>query len=202
MSKNQKFSFLAGHPFLDFVNTVDWRIGDEPADQLTEFRDLVTWFYEAKMIGRTEKKKLNDLEKQNPQAAKTALERAVDVRELGYRAIASIIEGKSPTKSDLRKINELSSSSETSIEWLNGKFTRQLASTRKQSNALVYIEAISRSFVEFLLSPEASSVSQCQDDRGCGWVFLSKSRGKRRRWCSMATCGNRAKAKRFYHRSE
>jgi predicted RNA-binding Zn ribbon-like protein len=32
----------------------------------------------------------------------------------------------------------------------------------------------------------------------CGWVFLDASH--RRRWCSMAICGNRAKARRFADR--
>jgi len=32
----------------------------------------------------------------------------------------------------------------------------------------------------------------------CGWVFLDPSR--RRRWCTMAVCGNRAKARRFAER--
>jgi predicted RNA-binding Zn ribbon-like protein len=30
----------------------------------------------------------------------------------------------------------------------------------------------------------------------CGWLFLDSSRGGRRRWCSMTTCGNREKANR------
>ena len=30
----------------------------------------------------------------------------------------------------------------------------------------------------------------------CGWLFLDSSRGGRRRWCSMNTCGNREKASR------
>jgi predicted RNA-binding Zn ribbon-like protein len=30
----------------------------------------------------------------------------------------------------------------------------------------------------------------------CGWLFLDSSRGGRRRWCSMSTCGNREKASR------
>src|SRR5690606_23867005 len=36
---------------------------------------------------------------------------------------------------------------------------------------------------------------QCE---ACSWLFLDTSRGGRRRWCSMATCGNRAKARRHY----
>ncbi|MBE3063935.1 MAG: CGNR zinc finger domain-containing protein [Spirochaetes bacterium] len=32
----------------------------------------------------------------------------------------------------------------------------------------------------------------------CGWLFLDTTRNGSRRWCDMAACGNRAKAKRFY----
>ena len=35
----------------------------------------------------------------------------------------------------------------------------------------------------------------------CGWLFLDDSRAGKRRWCSMLACGNRAKARRHYHRS-
>jgi predicted RNA-binding Zn ribbon-like protein len=43
---------------------------------------------------------------------------------------------------------------------------------------------------QLLTSPEAATVSACPG-RDCGWLFLDR-RG-RRRWCSMDSCGNRAK---------
>jgi predicted RNA-binding Zn ribbon-like protein len=36
----------------------------------------------------------------------------------------------------------------------------------------------------------------CAND-GCRWVFEDTSRGGRRRWCDMTSCGNRAKVRRF-----
>ncbi|MCA9894213.1 MAG: CGNR zinc finger domain-containing protein [Anaerolineae bacterium] len=44
-------------------------------------------------------------------------------------------------------------------------------------------------------------VGQCANVRDCGWLFLDTSRSGKRRWCSMETCGNRAKAKRHYQRA-
>lgn len=41
----------------------------------------------------------------------------------------------------------------------------------------------------------------CDNDR-CRWVFFDASRTGRRRWCDMATCGNRAKAARFRARTK
>ncbi|WP_019673665.1 CGNR zinc finger domain-containing protein [Psychrobacter lutiphocae] len=41
----------------------------------------------------------------------------------------------------------------------------------------------------------ASTVAEAYER--CGIVFLDKSRGNNRNWCSMKTCGNRAKVARF-----
>ena len=34
----------------------------------------------------------------------------------------------------------------------------------------------------------------------CGWLFVDETKNSRRTWCSMETCGNRAKAARHYER--
>jgi len=41
-----------------------------------------------------------------------------------------------------------------------------------------------------VIALRAHDLRRCQ---GCGAFFLDESRGKRRRWCSMERCGNRAK---------
>ena len=48
---------------------------------------------------------------------------------------------------------------------------------------------------------ELSRVKMCPGHR-CGWLFLDETRNARRRWCSMDSCGNRAKAARHYQRSK
>jgi predicted RNA-binding Zn ribbon-like protein len=37
-------------------------------------------------------------------------------------------------------------------------------------------------------------------DEGCGWAFYDRSRNRSSTWCSMAVCGNRAKARAFRER--
>jgi predicted RNA-binding Zn ribbon-like protein len=53
--------------------------------------------------------------------------------------------------------------------------------------------------VELLTSDEVGRVKQC--DR-CDWLFLDKSRNRKRRWCSMSACGNRVKMARRYEREK
>jgi predicted RNA-binding Zn ribbon-like protein len=57
--------------------------------------------------------------------------------------------------------------------------------------------AAARAAAEFLLGERRSNVRACPGRR-CGWLFLDPS--GRRRWCSMATCGNRAKQRRHAER--
>jgi predicted RNA-binding Zn ribbon-like protein len=61
------------------------------------------------------------------------------------------------------------------------------------------------SSTESLLVPIAKAIAEliCTDDfrfirlcegGSCNLMFVDRTRGRARRWCSMATCGNRAKA--------
>jgi predicted RNA-binding Zn ribbon-like protein len=40
-------------------------------------------------------------------------------------------------------------------------------------------------------------VRQCPE---CGFLFFDRSKNNSRRWCDMATCGNRAKLRNFCER--
>ncbi|MBA2700601.1 MAG: CGNR zinc finger domain-containing protein, partial [Chloroflexi bacterium] len=55
--------------------------------------------------------------------------------------------------------------------------------------------------VKELTSGQPERIRICDNDR-CRWVFYDTSRTGRRRWCDMATCGNRAKAARHRARSK
>jgi len=52
-----------------------------------------------------------------------------------------------------------------------------------------------------LTGPRLDRVRRCANPE-CGWLFLDDSRAGKRRWCSMSACGNRAKARRHYHKSK
>jgi len=47
-----------------------------------------------------------------------------------------------------------------------------------------------------MTSERVTRISQCDGPR-CGWLFVDDSPARRRRWCSMQDCGNRAKVQRF-----
>ncbi|MBX2855360.1 MAG: CGNR zinc finger domain-containing protein [Rhodobacteraceae bacterium] len=63
--------------------------------------------------------------------------------------------------------------------------------------ALITISALS------ILSDkrERRRLKQCPAEN-CGWLFIDETKNSRRRWCSMESCGNKAKASRHYARSK
>jgi predicted RNA-binding Zn ribbon-like protein len=52
---------------------------------------------------------------------------------------------------------------------------------------------------ELLASGDLALVRECRSAT-CRWLFLDQSKNHSRRWCDMKTCGNRVKARRYYHK--
>jgi predicted RNA-binding Zn ribbon-like protein len=59
------------------------------------------------------------------------------------------------------------------------------------------LSAVAWAAGQFLTTDAAGTVSACPS-ADCGWVFANPT--GRRRWCRMALCGNRAKARRHAQR--
>jgi len=63
------------------------------------------------------------------------------------------------------------------------------------------LNPVIRSAAEVLVSDDLQNIKSCADP-ACGWLFLDVSRNKRRRWCDIQDCGNRAKASHFYRKKQ
>ena len=61
------------------------------------------------------------------------------------------------------------------------------------------LAAVAAAAEDLLTSSLAAFVAACPGE-GCGWLFADRRRS--RRWCSMAACGNRAKARRYAERRQ
>lgn len=59
--------------------------------------------------------------------------------------------------------------------------------------------AVARSAAELLTNGDPRRLRKCANP-GCCLMFYDTSKGGRRRWCSMQTCGGRAKVRAFYRR--
>jgi predicted RNA-binding Zn ribbon-like protein len=99
------------------------------------------------------------------------------------------------------------------LERLNGELARTLGLARvmpaeggyswswAEGDALDDMLApIARAAADMLVDDaELSRVRICAAD-DCDWLFLDTTKNRSRQWCSMASCGNRAKARRHYQR--
>jgi predicted RNA-binding Zn ribbon-like protein len=195
-----KFDFESGELCLDFTNTVDWHASQHPQDRLNDFSDLVAWGEAAGVLSPERSRQLRQLEEQDPDKSKAVFGRAIRLREAIYRIFSSQAKGESLNPDDLGLLNEVLGIAMSHLQLRTSPqgFTWEWANVKDGSDLVAW--AVARSTGELMTSDRLSRVSECADDRGCGYLFIDTSRNRSRRWCSMNTCGNRAKASRNYQR--
>lgn len=183
-----------------FVNTVAWRLRDPVEDRMATPGALLEWLEDNTIGERDHLQAVARLWQRQPEMGKAALEAAVALREAVYAILKSGIEGVEPPKEALGCFNRFVSSltSDQQIAWQAGRLVWRLSPT--QADVRHLLMPVTSSAAELMTGTRADKVRQCQDDRGCGWLFVDESRTQTRRWCSMGDCGNRAKARRHYHR--
>jgi predicted RNA-binding Zn ribbon-like protein len=192
-------ALVGGRPVVDFVNTVSDRSTGRPYDRLRTFADLLEWCVRVELFGRSEARRLAEEAAARPAEAEEALERARSLREALFRLFEAAAEGRSPPGDALAEVNGIVS---------EGLRNRRLHATdhgicwswtERPARLDWMLWPLAWSAAELLTSSEVGRLKQCaQDD--CRWIFLDLSRNRSRRWCTMEDCGNRAKARRHYHR--
>ena len=183
---------LGGRLCLDFVNTVDPRLKAPREEFLVSYGRLLAWTEFAGILGRAARRDLAIAGERDPRVAKQIQRRALALRE-GLFALFSRGPG---VQGGLQALNaEIRlTSAELHIEREGAAYALAWDAGAKVLGPIV------QSAIELLTSSDMGRVRVCAGD-GCGWLFLDSSRTHRRRWCSMAICGNRAKAKRSRVRS-
>jgi predicted RNA-binding Zn ribbon-like protein len=182
---------LAGHPALDFCNTrAGWNGGLE-GEYLVAYDHLAVWAGFAGLLSAERVQQLRDRAHRHPGAARGALRRAHAARDRIYRALLAPEDG---VVLDTFGQDAATAVRHMRLSLVDGEPAWQVddaAGLTAPTDAVVWSTA------QLLTSAERSLVRACPGD-GCGWLFFDRSR--RRIWCTMTTCGNRAKAKRFADR--
>ncbi|HLW53767.1 MAG TPA: ABATE domain-containing protein [Candidatus Angelobacter sp.] len=192
-AQRYQYQFVAGNLSLDFVNTVAYRFQPEKfEDHLQNDEDLRRWAHLAR---------LPDLHAINlsPRMSRKMVRRIREVREQLFAVFHAIARGAPISADALSRI-------EKSLRHCSAK--RSLAAHGTEVRWTWHPEAGSSDFllypvltaaVDLLISASISLVHQCADEE-CGWLFLDRSHAHKRRWCRMADCGNRNKAREHYRR--
>lgn len=194
------FELNAGRLCLDFTNTVRARPLSEKVDLITSYADLLSWARQATILTPGEAAALAETAHQQPRAAADALAQAGSLREALYGLFSARAAGLPAPASDLHTVNRaigkamtragLSPSAGGGFEW--GWPGAPLGLDR-------VAWWVARSAAELLTSKELTSVRECAG-YDCGRLFMDGTKNRSRRWCDMASCGNRAKGRRHYER--
>ena len=188
---------IAGALCLDFVNTLTWR-GDpaEGDERLHHYEQLIYWARHAGVIGQADARRLLGDARRRPQDARRVLESALALRE----TIARLVLGRGE-RTDIARLNRLLAEApkRTSVVPMGDGFA--WPTLREPATLDQPLWPVAWSAADLLVSERRADVRMCADRR-CGWMFLDVSRRRRRRWCSMEDCGNRAKVRRHYERTK
>jgi predicted RNA-binding Zn ribbon-like protein len=182
-----------------FVNTVAWRLRDPAEDRVASPQAMLEWMLDAKLVERAAFDDVGARWKTSPRESRNFFQTAVALREAIYRVCLARISGKQADMRDIAILNGQLAEPlrgiglapfRSSLKWQSKHGTR--------ANSM--LKPIAWSAVSLLMGPRAGRLKQCQDERGCGWLFIDESRAQNRRWCSMGDCGNLAKSRRHFRR--
>ena len=185
-----------GRLCLDFVNTLDWRGAPQPVELLRGYADLLVWAVHAGLLEREAAAGLQEDAALRPDRARDVLRRAVTLREALHRLLRTAGAEGPASAADRAVLNAELASPAGAWQLVPGAGGWHWQGADDLAGVL---RPIAWSAAELLASPERLRVKAC-GDATCGWLFLDASRNGTRRWCSMAGCGNRAKARRHYRR--
>lgn len=181
---------VSGHPGLELCNTfAGWN--QPPAkDYLLSYDHLAVWAGETGLLTGDCVTALRALAAHHPQQSTAALR---DAREFRGRAYEVLL-GRADADT-FQRFAEAVHAAGTNLRLVaDGKIRREI---NLDAGLTTPILAAAWTASELLISPSRTHVRACPGN-GCGWLFLDRT--GRRRWCTMSTCGNRAKARRFASR--
>ena len=199
---------VGGRLILDFINTAGGR-RPEPSqskadpdavvivgDKLNHYFDLLAWANHTGLLNEQDLQRLmREAGRREDEAAKV-LERAVALREAGYRICRSIMGKRQPRPSDLDLLNRevaIARCHERLAAASDGFVWEWMGNTSELDRMLW---PVAGSAAELLTTGDLTRVHAC-GGQDCGWLFEDSSRNRSRQWCTMQDCGNLSKVRRF-----
>jgi predicted RNA-binding Zn ribbon-like protein len=191
------FKYIAGHPALDLVNTVDWTSRGPEQERLADFDQLIRWAEGAGLVSSKAAGALRARAAQHSRQAEAAYASALKAREVLQRLLISIGRGR-PDSAALEDFNRMLTKALEHMRLvpaLEGQSPLQLGWSQQESALEAVIWPVLWSAASLLASDEASLIRVCGGP-DCGWIYVDRSRNGLRRWCQMETCGTREKSRR------
>lgn len=208
MSETEKsletIEYVGGSPAVDFVNTVSaWNVGaEERREYLPDFDAFLQW---SEIVDLLWPKATAHFRSRPPKEREAAHAKALRLRQSLYGVFAARAHGEPLPQSALDCLNEVV---RETVAW------RRIAGSESSGRrdiccvwdftdapAVAALGPVAWSAAEILENAELDRVKECPGER-CGWLFFDTSRNRSRNWCSMKSCGNSAKVRRFRERQQ
>ena len=188
-----KFSYVGSSLSLDFVNTVANRLDPTKRRELfTSIDDVAVWATMSSLQDQLDEKWVNRLRRES-----NALSRVVRVRDSIHEVLSSTAVGRAIASASVAVLD-------AAVRRCRGQRRLEPAGLGLAWRWMPGVPAsdellapLLEDVIDLLSEPHQHEVRRCEG-AGCGWLFADRSPAQRRRWCSMADCGNRAKARRHY----
>lgn len=187
--------FLVGdHLALDFLNTVATPI-DVPVEWLRNGRDLIDWLERTDAIGTDVAARFRASGDQH--ALDRVAARARKFRDW-LRGFVTRHAGKALTPTSAKAIEPLNEllAEDTSyplVEAGDREQPLQVRRIRRWESPAELLHPVAEAAADLICNADFRLIRACEG-HVCTLLFLDRTKSHARRWCSMAVCGNRAKA--------
>jgi predicted RNA-binding Zn ribbon-like protein len=180
--------FVGDDLALDFINT---RYGVDAAyrDCFVDDASVLVWLKQAGIVPP------------NLQHVPQGLHRlAIALRD---KSRALVDAAKAGRDADVEVVNQVVEAGRAAnvLVWNAESRTFQLLIDRRVDSAESLLEPVARALLELLTQAPLACVQQCEA-HDCTLLFRDLTKSHRRRWCSMALCGNRMKVAAFRARQK
>jgi predicted RNA-binding Zn ribbon-like protein len=196
-SAEQQFTVESGGLAIVLLNTVR-RDGEHVVDTVAGPAELLAWL-DATGLGRSPGP-LTDALRQPP-GARILLTEAHNLRE-ELRGLFEARRAGAPARPHLLYgLNRVLRGGRITVQVRVESDEARLLEREAGEGPLAVLAPVARDAARLLLDVDPRRIRRCAAEDCRRW-FVDTSKGGRRRWCSMATCGNRAKAARHRRRAE
>jgi predicted RNA-binding Zn ribbon-like protein len=180
----------------DFLNTLELENG-ALVERLTSLEDAAEWLA---LHGVIREPRLLGPSSRDAQDASAALARLVATRTALRDVAHAVAHEEAPKRAAIDQVNRALQSRER-IELVASADGVRLGHSHVGDPIDDVLARIAEPIVREIGSGHEDRFRICASDT-CRWLFYDESRSGRRRWCDMATCGNRAKARRHRERQK
>ena len=187
---------LGGRLAINFANVPSYP--GAPSQDLS-WEELIAFLQGSNIVSAERASSLLALSGSDPDAAQALLSRSMRLRDALRRAFGAMVRKEGIAREWAEPINQILRITEGHDEVVFAEDSWKMEFQAREGGLDWLLAAVARSAAEILVEGTQARLRICGNP-GCGLFFSDNSRTHRRRWCSMAICGNRHKVASFARR--